>query len=310
MSSDAAVQRRTIGTAVASGLAVLCMLIWGTPPVVARAVSSGVPPIALSFSRWFIAGLVLLPFVWGRLPSEWPKIRRHWKSLLLLAGFMVMGSSLSVVAVYFTTATNAVLVNASQPAITALIAWLIASERLAARQGVGVCLAFLGIVVMICRADWSVLVTLDINVGDPVMLGAVVGWSLYAVHLHRREYAPSGEVLLFLIAVVGTLVLGPMYLVEATIVGPFELRPAYLSAMVYLALFPTLLATYCWNLAIGALGANRAAIFINLIPIFGALFAMIFLGESLYLYHLIGAALVFLGIFFATRRRPARMSEL
>lgn len=302
MVERAAAQRRTIGPALASGLAVTCMVIWGTPPVVARALSIGVPPIALSFSRWLIAGLVLLPFVWRRLPREWPSLKQHWKSLLLLASFMVAGSSLSVTAVYFTTATNAVLVNASQPAITALIAWLVAKERLTGRQGIGVGLAFCGIVAMISRADWSVLATLDINVGDLIMLGAVVGWSLYAVHLHRRDDAPSGEMLLFVIAVVGTLVLGPMYLIEAAIVGPFELRPAYLTAMVYLALFPTLLATYCWNLAIGALGANRAAVFINLIPVFGALFAMIFLGESLYAYHVLGAALVFLGILFATRR--------
>lgn len=295
-------QKRTISPAVASGLAVTCMLIWGTPPVVARAISSGVPPIALSFSRWLIAGLVLLPFVWSRLSKEWPTLKVHWKSLLLLAAFMVAGSSLSVVAVYFTTATNAVLVNASQPAITALLAWLVVGERLAGRQGVGICLAFFGIIVMICRADWQVLATLDINVGDLIMLGAVMGWSLYAVHLHRRDYVPSGEVLLFVIAVVGSIVLGPMYLVEAALVGPFELRPTYLTAMVYLALFPTLLATYCWNMAIGALGANRAAIFINLIPVFGALFAMIFLGESLFPYHIFGAAFVFLGIFFATRR--------
>jgi drug/metabolite transporter (DMT)-like permease len=215
---------------------------------------------------------------------------------------MVAGSSLSVVAVYFTTATNAVLVNASQPAITALIAWLVGSERLAPRQGFGICLAFFGIVVMICRASWHVLTTLDVNIGDFVMLGAVVGWSLYAVHVHRREYSPSGELLLFVIAVVGTLVLGPLYLVEAAFGGTFELRPSHMTAMVYLALFPTLLATYCWNLAIGALGANRAAIFTNLIPVFGAIFAMVFLGESLFAYHLLGAAFVFVGIYFATRR--------
>jgi drug/metabolite transporter (DMT)-like permease len=278
------------------------MLIWGTPPVIARAMSIGVPAGALAFSRWFIASLVLLPFVWRKMPKEWPKWRENWKSLVPLALFMVAGSSLSTFSVYFTTATNAVLVNASQPAITALVLWLVAGDKLRGRQGLGIACAFVGILVMICRADWRVLVGLDINIGDLIMLSAVIGWSLYAVFVHRREYAPSPDVLLFLIALVGTIVLLPIVLVEHAIVGGFEPRPEYLTAMVYLALFPTLLATYFWNLAIGSLGPNRAAIFINLIPLFGAIFARFFLDEALYPYHIIGAVFVFVGIYLAARR--------
>jgi drug/metabolite transporter (DMT)-like permease len=279
------------------------MFIWGSPPTVARAVSGAVPPIALTFARWFIALLVLLPFVWRQLWRELPLLRQHGRSLVVLAMSMTAGSSLSVIAVYYTTATNAVLVNASQPALTALLAWVVARERLTSRQGTGIALAFFGILVMICRADIGVLVTLDINVGDLLMLSAVVGWSIYAVKLHHCAYLPSSELLLCLIALFGTLVLFPAYLIEASTVGDFALTTEVLAAMCYLALFPTLLATYSWNLAIRSVGANRAAIFVNLIPVFGAVFAMVFLGERLFLYHLAGAAFVFLGIFLATRLR-------
>ena len=137
----------------AAGLATFAVLIWATPPVLARALSGAIPPIALSYSRWVLGLVVLLPFVWKRLPQEWPKLRPHWFSLALLALFMIAGSTLATVSVYFTTATNAVLVNASQPAITACVTYLVARERLALIQAVGVAFAFAGILVMISRAD-------------------------------------------------------------------------------------------------------------------------------------------------------------
>jgi drug/metabolite transporter (DMT)-like permease len=95
----------------------------------------------------------------------------------------------------------------------------------------------------------------------------------------------------------------PIFVIEAVVVGPFAFDWGVVTAMLYLAVFPTLLATYSWNLALGSLGPNRAAIFVNLIPISGAALAMLFLGERLFLYHVLGAALVFTGIYFAVRRR-------
>ena len=280
----------------------MSMVIWSSPPVVARAISSGVPPLAVSFVRWSVALLLLLPFVVRKLSSEWPNLKMQWRSLSLLACFMTAGSTLSVLAVYYTTATNAVIVNASQPAITATFAWLLAGTRLTRPQKAGIACAFLGVLIMITRADWRSLFELEINIGDLIMLGAVVGWSIYAVQLHRREYLPSAEILLFIIALTGSIMLLPMYVVEAAVVGPFEPRAGAVAAMVYLALFPTLLAVFTWNLALRSLGPNRAAIFVNLIPISGAALAMIFLGERLYFYHWLGAAVVFIGIYFAVRR--------
>ncbi len=285
-------------------LAATATTMWGTPPVVARALSGDVPPVTLAFWRWLAAALVILPLVGGALGAEWPRLKPHLRSLVTVAAFTAAGSSLSIVAVYFTTATNAVLVNASQPAVTAVVAWIVTRERLTPRQSVGVALAFFGVLVMVCRADPRVLLTLDINAGDPIMLLAVVAWSMYAVNLHRQSYLPSGDLLMFVISVVGAGMLAPLYAVEALAAGGFDASLPIGGAIVYLAVVPTLFATHCWNDALGALGANRAAVFINLIPISGAGFAMLFLGERLYAYHLAGAGFVFVGIYFAVRRRP------
>jgi drug/metabolite transporter (DMT)-like permease len=263
----------------------------------------GVPPLALSLSRWVIAAVILLPFAWQRLPGEWANLRKHGRSLVLMASFMIIGSTMSVIAVYFTTATNAVLVNASPPAITAALGWAIAGTTLLARQRVGIACAFVGIVIMIARADLGALVGFELNIGDLIMLLAVIGWSTYAVLLPRRDYAPDGTTLMFMISVSGIVMLAPVWLIEYAVVGGFRFTREVVAAMLYLAIFPTLLATFSWNLAIRSIGANRTAIFVNLIPISGAMLAMTFLGERLYSYHLIGAVFVFAGIFLAVRRR-------
>jgi drug/metabolite transporter (DMT)-like permease len=291
-----------VSTTLAYFLAALAMMIYSSPPVVTRSVSMDVPPVALSLSRWIIATLILLPIVWRRLPAEWPKLRAHAPSLAFLGFFMIFGSTMSVVAVYFTTATNAVIVNASQPAITALLGFLIAGTTLLGRQRLGVACAFIGILIMVARADLDVLLGLDLNLGDPIFLLAVIGWSTYAVLLPRRDYRPDGMTLMLFIAVTGVVLLTPAWLIETAIVGNFDFTPGIIAAMLYLSVFPTLIATVSWNVAISTVGPNRAAIFVNLIPISGAALAMIFLGERLYAYHLVGAAFVFVGIWLAIRR--------
>lgn len=295
--------RAPVAHGTAYALAAFAMVIYSSPPVVTRAVSAGVPPLALALSRWVIAAVILLPLVWRRLPRERRSLARHWPSLVFMSAFMVAGSTMSVLAVYYTTATNAVLVNASQPAITAVLAWAIAGTRLTGAQRLGVACAFAGIVIMIARADLGVLLGLELNIGDLMMLIAVLGWSTYAVLLPRREYTPDGATLMLVIAVTGIALLTPAYLVERAYVGGFEPTRGIGLAMLYLSLFPTLLATFAWNVAIRSVGPNRAAIFVNLIPVSGAALAMLFLGERLYAYHLIGAAFVFLGIWLAVRRR-------
>ncbi|MEE8094447.1 MAG: DMT family transporter, partial [Gammaproteobacteria bacterium] len=145
--------------------------------------------------------------------------------------------------------------------------------------------------------------------GDLVMLIAVLGWAFYAVELHRQPEHPSGSVLLFFIACTGLITVLPFYIVETIFVREFVPSRNGVAAIVYLSVAATLLAVYLWNLVIRSVGAMQAALFLNLIPVFGATFAMLFLGESLYAYHLVGAALVFSGIVMAVRDQLATSSD-
>ena len=285
------------------------MALWGSSLVVARAAHEIVPPLAFTFWRWVVAVLVLLPIVWRKLPATMPYVRRSWRSLALLCGFMVVGTTFSVVAVNYTTAINASLINGSQPIVTALAAFLVVRERMSLRSGLGVLAAFIGILVMISQGRPQLLLGLAINSGDLVMLIAVFAWAFYSVELHRQPEHPSGNVLLFFIACTGLVTVLPFYIVETVFVREFVPSRNGVAAIIYLSVAATLLAVYLWNLAIRSVGATHAALFLNLIPVFGAAFAMLFLGESLYTFHVIGAAFVFLGIVMAVRDRLASSSE-
>lgn len=286
---------------------VLNMAFWGSTLVVARATHEIIPPLALAFWRWVVAVIVLLPFVWKKLPSTSVYLRQSWRGLLVLCAAMVVGSTLAVVSVNYTTALNASLINGSQPAITALVAFIVVRERLAPARGLGIAVAFLGIVVMIVQGDMDILRSMRFNVGDLVMVVAVVAWAVYSVEVHRQDNQPSSEVLLFFIASSGLIGVLPLYLVETMYVRAFVPSWPGIAAIVYISLFASILAVGLWNVAIRSVGATRAALFINLIPVFGAAFAMIFLRERLYLYHVVGALFVFLGIFLSIRKRvPSR----
>jgi len=288
-------------------LLVFNMALWGGALVVARGVHELAPPMALTFWRWVVAALVLLPFVARKLYQELPLQPEARRSVYGICGAMAAGTTLSVVAVNYTTAVNATVINGTQPAATALAAFFLVHERLSLRQMLGVASAFLGIIVMVSQASLGVLVQMDINIGDLVMLGAVICWSLYTVELHRATHLPSPEVLVFLIACTGVVFGLPLYLIEKSYFRSFESTAVTLSAVAYLAVGSTVLAVYLWNAAVRAVGANRAAVFLNLIPVFGASLAIVFLGERLFAYHFIGGGLVIVGIFFAVQRfgRPS-----
>jgi drug/metabolite transporter (DMT)-like permease len=291
-----------VSQATAYLLLTLTMALWGGALVVARAVHDIAPPMALTFWRWLLALLILLPIVWRKLPTLKRASSGSIRALLPLACFMVLGTALSVTAVNFTTAINATIINAAQAAMTALVAFVVLQERLSLRQTLGIACAFIGILVMVFKGDVTLLLRVEVNWGDLLMLAAITAWAAYAVGLHRARELPGGDVLLFITAATGVVCMLPLYAAEAAFARGFQPSPQALGGIVYLAVASTVLAIYFWNLAIRSIGASRAGVFVNLIPVFGAIFAMLFLGERLYAFHVVGGVLVFVGIVLAVRR--------
>jgi drug/metabolite transporter (DMT)-like permease len=278
------------------------MALWSGALVVARGVHEIAPPMALTFWRWVVTALILFPFIARNLRKELPLKPEARHSVYWICVTMSVGTTLSLVAVNHTTAINAAVINGVQPAVTALAAFMILRERLTALQLLGIISAFIGIVVMGFQANMTRLLQMNMNLGDFAMLGAVTFWSLYAVELHRAKYLPSYGVLLFLTACAGVIFGLPLYLIEESFSRSMQFNSITFTAVLYLSLGSTVVAVSLWNVSIRSVGANRAAIFLNLIPVFGACLAIIFLGEKLYVYHMIGGALIIFGILFAVQK--------
>ena len=260
-------------------------LSFAASTVVQRGVHEDLPAVGGSFCRWFLAALVLLPIVWHELPSKRALIKENWQ-LILLLGFLGLN---------FTTAINGTLINASQPALTVLPAWLLSRDRITTGQSIGILAAFGGIFIMVSQGNLVVLLALEFNVGDIMALAAVLGWAIYATSLHRLPAELGFAVTLFFIFLVGSLSVLPFYIIESIFFRPMPLSISAAGIISFLGI-ASLGGMAMWNTALRTVGPNRATIFLNLVPVFGVSLAIIFLGEQLYLYHLAGAGLVGLGI--------------
>lgn len=292
---------------VAYAMLAATMLMWAIGVVVARGVHETVPPIGLSFWRWFAGAAVLVPFIWPDLVRTWPIVRARWKFFVVLGGVLLLSGTGLLVGVNYTTAINATLVNASQPAVTAIGAVLIGRERLNRWQWLGVLCAFAGIVVMASRGEWAVLASFGFNIGDIVVFVATFGFSAYALNISKLPREMGQFTAMTVVALGGSIVLLPLYLWESVAVRPMPLTGEMVFAVATLALFMTILSIYTWNAGNRAVGPSKAGVFVNLFPVFSAALAISFLGERLYAFHIAGAALVCLGItlvVMAGRKKP------
>ncbi len=285
-------------------LLVLTTLFWSGNFVLARFVRLDVPPIGLSFFRWAVAGLILLPFVWGRMRRDWPLVRRHIGLILVLAVLGVANFNTFVyLGLQSTTASNGVLLQSIMPLVILGLARLILGTSIRPTQVLGILVSLCGVITIVARGDLTTLAGLDINRGDLWILLAVLSWGLYSVGLKKLPPAIDPFAFLGYAIAIGASCILPFYLWEAAAGRTMSLDAVTLGSVGYVAIFPSLLAYLFWNHAVHRVGPERAGQFIHLMPVFGSLLAMLFLGEVLHPYHLAGIALVAAGIFLATSKR-------
>lgn len=270
--------------------------------VMGRGIHSEVPPVGLSFWRWLLGAIVLFPFIYPSLKVNAPDIRRHIGPLTLLGGIMIVSATLLMIGLNFTTAINASIINAIQPVSTVLLAMLILHDRLRLSQSCGVALGFIGVIAMIARMDPVALVRVQFNAGDILILLGSIGYSLYAINLRKIPNTLSPSAALFMIIVTGCVIVLPFYVIETILYKPVPISAHAIYAIVALSLVSTVFGTLMWNQGNQLIGPSRAGMFINLIPVFAAIMAIIFLGERLHQYQVICAALICAGIFLVLRR--------
>lgn len=287
--------------AVAYMLLTLSALTWAGNIIVGRFVHDQIPPVALSFWRWAIALAVLLPFTRVVALQQRDLILRHWRILALLGATGIAFFNICLYqALHFTGAVNAALFMSTTPIMIVVLSWVLVKDRLSGRQALGIGVSLAGAVILIVRGDFGRLLQLQFNAGDLWMLLAVPNWALYSVLLRRLPPGIHPMALVTVVALFGVAILAPVYVWELARGGAFELNRTTISSIAYISLFPSILAYMCWNHGVSRVGANRAGLFMHLIPLFGAVLAIVALGEAVRLFHLAGAGLIFSGIYLVT----------
>ena len=281
-------------------LLTLVALLWAVNMVLGRYIAGHVPPLTLAFVRWVGATLILAPFAFGQLMRDLPLVRRHWRMLALLAATGISCyNSMSYYGLQYTEAVNGLLIQSVTPLVLAAWTFLLFRDRLTAGQTAGICVSLVGVMFIISRGDLDVLLHLRPNEGDLWLVLAIVIYGFYAAML--RERPPLGPLsFLLVIMAMGAVILIPTVLWEMYLGKYLKFDTLTLSSMAYVAVGPSLIAYMFFNRAVEQVGANRAAPFIHLLPVFGTALAIVFLGERLAWYHLVGYVLVIGGIGLAT----------
>ena len=286
-------------------LLALTALFWGGNFVMGRGVAGHVPPISLAFLRWSIATLIILPFAWPHLRRELAVVRQHWPILFFLAA--TGGGSfntLTYIGLNHTTALNALVLNSAAPVLIALACYLLFRDRVSGLQGVGIVISLAGVLTVISKGALDVLLSLKPNAGDLWVLGAMLIWAVYTAFLRQRprvHWLVFAFVLYFLSAAVNL----PFFVGELIAGAELHLTWTTVLAVGYVSVFPSVLAYLFYNRGVELIGGTRAGVFMHLIPLFGAIFAIGFLGETLAPYHGVGFALIVVGVTLAARSPSA-----
>ena len=292
-------------------LLLLTTLFWAGNVIAGKLAVGHVSPMALTTLRWGLATLVMLAIGLPRLREDWPVVRRNLPLLAALGaiGFTVF-NALQYSALLFTTAINTSIEQAAMPMLVFVANFLVYRVGVAPGQVVGFTLSLLGVALTAAHGDPTRLAALDLNRGDALMLVAIVIYAGYTVALRAR---PAIHWQSLMIALCGSafVVSLPLLLWEGLsgrMIAP-DARGWAIAA--FTALFPSVVAQAFYIRGIELIGANRAGLFANMVPIFGTLLSILILGEAFRFYHAAAMVLVFGGIWLAERsgRRRAAARE-
>lgn len=280
-------------------LLLLTMLFWAGNAVAGKLAVGLVSPMLLTSLRWGMAFLIMIPLAAGGLRSEWTAVRAHLPYLAVLgAGGFALFNALMYSALTFTSAINVSIEQAGMPMVIFFINFLLFSQRASWAQMIGVLLSIIGIALTASHGELFRLAALDVNFGDALMLVALIIYGSYTVALRYKPEISWQSLMLVLCAAAFVMSLPFAIWEVATDRVIWPEAPGWAIA-VFTAIFPSVLAQAFYIRGVELIGSNRAGLFVNLVPIFGTLLAILFLGEAFHLYHALAIILVLGGIWLA-----------
>ena len=282
-------------------------LFWSGNFIAGRALREDIDPVALNLLRWGLCLVLFLPIVGAKLVRHRRVVLREWRLVLGLGATGVAAfHTLTYQALSHTTAVNALLILALAPAAIMAGARLTGDSRPGAVQWAGCLVSLAGAAVLVTRADPSRLHTVGVNPGDLWMLAAVLVWTAYSLLLRRRPSHLPQDVTLAASIVVALALLTPVFLVTGASL-PRAPDPDTAAAILYIAVFASLVAFLLWSYGVNAIGAARAGQFVYLMPVFGPVLAVVILEETLGSAQIAGGLCVLAGIILVNR--PPRASR-
>ena len=261
-----------------------------------------IPPLSLVFYRWTLVWIILLPFTYKEIVKYKDTILSNLP-LLFFLGFTSVGlfNSFTYLSLVYTQVINASLFNTAIPAIIILLCFLFKVEKTNRFQILGLIISVGGILAIITKLNLDILLSLNFNKGDLIMIGGVITWGVYSTLLKKKKFTLPLLTLVHIICTFGLISVFPQFLYEYSNGQLINFDVNIVYTLIYLALFPSIGSYYCWAGAVSIIGANRAGIFLSLIPLFSTIMAIFFYNEQFQLFHLIGAILIILGLFISNK---------
>ena len=284
---------------------ILTTIFWSGNFIVGKAASMyQIPPFSLNFYRWFFAGLILLPFTYKEL------IKKKKYIINNLGFFIVLGitsitifNSIVYYSLYYTQVISGILMISTIPVWIIFISSILKIEKTNIFQIIGVILSLTGVIFIITKADLNLIKNLDFNKGDLSMVIAMFSWAIYSALLKTKKYEISQVSLLEVVIICGLFFLIPIYFIEMNMGNLIILGKPFYLILAYVVIFPGLASFFFWIKGISIIGANRAGIFLHLMPIMGAIMAMLIFNERFMFYHILGAIFIIAGITLSNKKK-------
>ena len=283
---------------------ILTTIFWSGNFIVGKAASTyQIPPFSLNFYRWFFAGLILLPFTLKELIEKKKYIFDNIIFFTILGVTSItIFNSIVYYSLYYTQVISGILMISTIPVWIIFISSILNIEKTNIFQIIGVIFSLTGVVFIITKADLEIIKNLDFNKGDLSMVVAMFSWAVYSALLKSKKYEISQFALLEVVIITGLIFLTPIYFIEMYLGNVIVLGVPFILTLTYVVFFPGLASFIFWIKGISIIGANRAGVFLHLMPIFGAIMAMIIFNEKFMYYHILGAIFIVAGITLSNKK--------
>ena len=290
---------------IAYFILILTTIFWSGNFIVGKAASMfQIPPFSLNFYRWFFAGLILLPFTYKEIINKKKYILENLGFFIILGiTSITIFNSIVYFSLYYTQVISGILMISTIPVWIIFISSILNIEKTNIFQILGVILSLTGVIFIITKADINLIKNLDFNKGDLSMVVAMFSWAIYSALLKRKKYKISQISLLEVVIICGLIFLAPIYFIEMSMGKLIILEKPFYLTLAYVVIFPGLAAFFFWIKGISIIGANRAGIFLHLMPIFGAIMAMVIFDEKFMYYHFLGAIFIIAGKTLSNKKK-------